>query len=144
MLIIKWIFDWVVKTKMDQMKQDTCEIFCYDEEKVNRLKGELKQQETLSVARIFKALADDTRVKVAYVLSLEGELCVCDVANIVGCTMATASHHLRLLRNLGLAKYRKEGKLVFYSLDDDHVKQVIHLAFVHSKEVLSSNGAVAK
>lgn len=122
-------------------KQDTCEIFCYDEEKVNRLKGELIEQDTLSVAKIFKALADDTRVKIAYALSLENELCVCDVANIVGCTMATASHHLRLLRNLGLAKYRKEGKLVFYALDDDHVKQLIQLALLHSKEVLISNGA---
>ncbi|WP_134704556.1 metalloregulator ArsR/SmtB family transcription factor [Ammoniphilus sp. YIM 78166] len=112
-----------------------CEVFCYDEEKVNRLKGELGQQDTLSVSKIFKALADDTRVKVAYALSREEELCVCDVAHIVGCSMATASHHLRLLRNLGLAKYRKEGKLVFYSLDDDHVKQLITLAFLHSKEV---------
>lgn len=117
-----------------------CEIFCYDEEKVNRLKGDLQQQDTLSVAKIFKALADDTRVKVAYALSQEDELCVCDVANIVGCTMATASHHLRLLRNLGLAKYRKEGKLVFYSLDDVHVKQLIQLAFLHSKEGLVTNG----
>lgn len=121
-------------------EQDCCEIFCYDEDKVNRLKEDLSQQDTLSVAKIFKALADDTRVKVAYALSQEDELCVCDVANIVGSTMATASHHLRLLRNMGLAKYRKEGKLVFYSLDDEHVKQLIQLAFLHHKEVLSTNG----
>lgn len=120
---------------------DCCEIFCFDEEKVSRLKGEIQQEDTLSVAKIFKALADDTRVKVAYALSQEDELCVCDVANIVGCTMATASHHLRLLRNMGLAKYRKEGKLVFYSLDDEHVKQLIQLAFLHNKEVLITNGA---
>jgi DNA-binding transcriptional ArsR family regulator len=113
---------------------DVCEIFCYDEEKVNKGKENLSQQNTLSVAKIFKALADDTRVKIAYVLSQEDELCVCDVANIVGCTMATASHHLRLLRNLGLAKYRKAGKLVFYSLDDEHVHQLIKLAFIHSSE----------
>jgi len=121
-------------------KQDCCEIFCYDEEKVKRLKGDLQQQDTLSVSKIFKALADDTRVKVAYVLSQEVELCVCDVANVVGCTMATASHHLRLLRNLGLAKYRKEGKLVFYSLDDDHVKQLIQVAFLHSREAVGTHG----
>ncbi len=117
---------------------DCCEIFCYDEEKVNRLKNDLRNQDPLSVAKIFKALADDTRIKIAYALSQEGELCVCDAANIVGCTMATASHHLRLLRNMGLAKYRKEGKLVFYSLDDDHVKQLIQLAFFHSKESVNS------
>lgn len=57
-----------------------------------------------------------------------------DVARIVGSTTATASHHLRLLKNLGLAKYRKEGKLVYYSLDDDHVKQFIKVAFAHQKE----------
>lgn len=118
-------------------KDDVCEITCYDEQKVNRLKQELHQQNTIEVSKIFKALSDDTRIKVAYSLSLEDELCVCDVANIVGCTTATASHHLRLLRNMGLAKYRKEGKLVFYSLDDDHVKQLIQIAFKHQKEVAS-------
>jgi len=131
-------------TNQNNKIDDCCEIFCYDEEKVNRLKGDLQQQDTLSVAKIFKALADDTRVKVAYALSQEEELCVCDVANIVGCTMATASHHLRLLRNMGLAKYRKDGRLVFYSLDDDHVKQLIQIAFLHSKEVLVTNGTGTK
>nr|WP_272495755.1 metalloregulator ArsR/SmtB family transcription factor [Bacillus pinisoli] len=96
---------------------------------------ELNQQNTNGVAKIYKALADDTRIKVAYALCMEEELCVCDVANIIGSTTATASHHLRLLRNMGLAKYRKEGKLVFYSLDDDHVKQLVQIALAHSKEV---------
>ncbi len=121
-------------TKINKQEQDVCEIYCYDEAKVNERKRDLQQQQTLPVAQIFKALADDTRIKIAYSLSQVDELCVCDVANIVGCTMATASHHLRLLRNQGLAKYRKEGKLVFYSLDDDHVRQLIELAFIHSKE----------
>lgn len=124
--------------------EDCCEIFCYDEDKVDRIKSDLQNQDTLSVAKIFKALADDTRIKIAYALSQEGELCVCDVANIVGCTMATASHHVRLLRNLGLAKYRKEGKLVFYSLDDEHVIQLIQVAFAHSKEVNVSHGESIK
>jgi len=114
---------------------DVCEIFCFDEGKVNQLKTEIAEQNTNGVANIFKALADDTRVKVAYALTLEEELCVCDVANTVGATTATASHHLRLLRKMGLAKYRKEGKLVFYSLDDDHVRQLIEIAFAHQKEV---------
>lgn len=114
---------------------DVCEIFCFDEVKVNHLKKEIYEQNTSGVAKIFKALSDDTRVKVAYALTLEEELCVCDVANIVGATTATASHHLRLLRNMGLAKYRKEGKLVFYSLDDNHVRQLVEIAFAHQKEV---------
>ena len=73
------------------------------------------------------------RVKIAYVLSLEGELCVCDVANIIESSTATASHHLRLLKNLGIAKYRKEGKVVYYSLDDEHVKTACRKSFLVSK-----------
>ncbi|EIJ78385.1 cadmium efflux system accessory protein [Bacillus methanolicus PB1] len=118
-------------------EHDVCEISCVDEEKVNRVRKNLEKQKTIEIAKVFKALSDDTRIKIAYALSIEEELCVCDVANIVGASTATASHHLRLLRNLGLAKYRKEGKLVFYSLDDDYVKQLIQLAFTHQKEVMN-------
>ncbi|MGE8080135.1 ArsR/SmtB family transcription factor [Peribacillus loiseleuriae] len=113
---------------------DACEVFCYDEEKVNRIKNRV--EEVSGVELIFKALADSTRIKIAYALTLEKELCVCDVANIIGSTTATASHHLRLLRNMGLAKYRKEGKLVFYSLADDHIHQLVSVAMIHSKEDL--------
>jgi ArsR family transcriptional regulator, lead/cadmium/zinc/bismuth-responsive transcriptional repressor len=116
-------------------EHDFCETTCYDEPKVTRLKQEMSGQNHQEVSKIFKALSDDTRIKIAHSLTLEVELCVCDVANIVGCSTATASHHLRLLRNMGLAKYRKEGKLVFYSLDDSHVKQLIEIAFTHQKEV---------
>jgi len=115
-------------------KADTCEILNFDAGKVSRAQSELARLDTLKVASMFKALADDTRMKIAYALTVEEELCVCDVANIIGSSVATASHHLRLLRNMGLAKYRKAGKLVFYSLDDEHVKELIALAVAHSKE----------
>lgn len=115
-------------------KKDQCEIFYYDEEKVNRLKATIKAEDIEKTVRIFKALADETRMKIAYALCQENELCVCDVANIIDSTTATASHHLRLLRNMGLAKSRKEGKLVFYALDDEHIKQLILIAHEHSKE----------
>ncbi|MDF1508894.1 metalloregulator ArsR/SmtB family transcription factor [Robertmurraya sp. DFI.2.37] len=116
------------------MKHDVCEVTCYDEIKVKRVKDSISLHNTFSVSKMFKALADGTRLKIAFALSEEEELCVCDVSQIVGCSLATASHHLRLLRNMGLAKYRKEGKLVFYSLDDDHVRQLIQLALTHEKE----------
>lgn len=113
-----------------------CEVTCVDSEKTGRVQQELaKTDHILEVTKLFKALSDETRMKIAYVLTLEDELCVCDVAHIVGATTATASHHLRHLKSLGLAKYRKEGKLVYYSLDDDHVKQLIHIAFEHQEEV---------
>lgn len=119
------------------MTKDMCEVTYIHEDKVNRAKKDLAKQNPMDVAKVFKALSDDTRVKIAYVLSLEGELCVCDVANIIESSTATASHHLRLLKNLGIAKYRKERKLVYYSLDDEHVKQLVKKAFLHQREVAS-------
>lgn len=116
---------------------DVCQVTCVDQERVNRVKALLNPKVTHDVAAIFKALSDDTRMKIAYALYLEEELCVCDVGHIVGASTATASHHLRLLKKMGLAKYRKEGKLVFYSLTDDHVKQLIKIAFEHQKELNS-------
>lgn len=115
-------------------EHDVCEVTCVDEERVSRVKSRIKNESPSEVASIFKALSDETRIKIAYALSIEKELCVCDVANIVEASTATASHHLRMLSKLGLAKNRKEGKLVYYSLDDDHVKQLIDIAFAHQKE----------
>ncbi|MFC7064205.1 ArsR/SmtB family transcription factor [Halobacillus seohaensis] len=111
---------------------DTCDTFCYDEEIVRRVQPQIDN--VLGVEQIFKALSDATRLKIAYALTIESELCVCDVSNIIGATTATASHHLRLLRNMGLAKYRKEGKLVFYSLADQHVHQLVSIAMIHANE----------
>ncbi|MFA9559433.1 ArsR/SmtB family transcription factor [Evansella sp. AB-rgal1] len=114
---------------------DTCEVYCFDEEKVKRVTSIVEQENLAPVANVFKALADETRLKIAYALVQEEELCVCDVANIISATTATVSHHLRHLRKLGIAKSRKEGKLVFYSLDDDHVKMLVSTAVIHGKEV---------
>lgn len=111
---------------------DSCEVFCYNEEKVTKIKQQI--EEVNGVELLFKALADSTRLKIAYALTLEKELCVCDVANIIGSSTATASHHLRLLRNMGLAKFRKEGKLAFYSLADEHVQQLVSVAMIHANE----------
>ena len=116
-------------------QKDTCDIYCYDEAKVNRIQGNMQNEDLSSVAQLFKALADENRAKISYALCQDEELCVCDVANIIGSTVATASHHLRTLHKQGLVKYRKEGKLAFYSLDDDHVKQLIIIALAHKKEV---------
>lgn len=116
-------------------KKGTCEIYCYNEEKVNRIQGELQKEDISSVVLLFKALADENRAKIAYSLCQDEELCVCDIANIIGASVATTSHHLRTLYKQGIVKYRKEGKLAFYSLDDDHIKQLIMIALAHDKEV---------
>lgn len=120
----------------DKKTSDNCEIFCYDEAKVIRGQQKLHNIDVQHIAQLFKVLGDETRLKVAYTLCEEEELCVCDVANITGVTMATASHHLRLLRNMGIVKYRKEGKLVFYSLHDEQMKLYIRLATQEQKEVV--------
>ncbi len=113
-------------------KQDACETYCYDQAVIDRVQPKI--EEISGVELLFKALSDATRLKITYALTLEKELCVCDVANIIGSSTATASHHLRMLRNMGLAKYRKEGKLVFYSLKDSHVRQLVTIAKTHAEE----------
>ncbi len=118
-----------------KIKTVQCQDECADELKVNEVKDQIDETMTTGVAKIYRALSDPTRLKIAQALNIAEELCVHDVATITESTVATASHHLRLLRDLGLAKFRKEGKLVFYSLDDDHVKQLIDIAFTHQREV---------
>lgn len=118
-------------------EQVDCKVTSVNKECVYRVQNELQTKNIPEVSKLFKALADETRMKIAYTLTIQDELCVCDVANMVGATMATASHHLRHLKQLGLAKYRKDGKMVYYSLDDDHVKQLIAIACAHFAELSS-------
>lgn len=120
-------------------KKDTCEIYCYDEEKVDRIQGDLQSIDIVSVSLMLKAIADENRAKITYALCQDEELCVCDIANIIGVTVANASHHLRTLYKQGVVKFRKEGKLAFYSLDDEHIKQIMMIALAHKKEV-KANG----
>lgn len=82
----------------------------------------------------FKGLADGTRIKIAYLLMEHGEMCVHDVAEVLSVSIANASHHLRLMKQLGLAKQRKQGTSVFYSLDDRHVRDILALALTHVEE----------
>ncbi|SDN72603.1 ArsR/SmtB family transcription factor [Alkalicoccus daliensis] len=115
-------------------RDDQCEIFTFDEAKVSRLQEEILSEDVDMMAGMFKALADKTRMHIAYALSLEPELCVCDIAQITNTSSATASHHLRTLKKLGLARHRKQGKLAFYSLEDGHIRQMIKMAYEHSQE----------
>lgn len=115
--------------------KDTCEIYCYDEEKVNRIQGNLQTVDLAGISQLFKVIADENRAKITYALCQDDELCVCDIANVIGSTVATASHHLRTLHKQGIVKFRKEGKLAFYSLDDEHIKQIMMIALAHRNEV---------
>ncbi|MCH5585617.1 metalloregulator ArsR/SmtB family transcription factor [Shimazuella sp. AN120528] len=116
------------------MDNDVCSTPCEESEKVNTISERLKQEDFVGITELYRALADENRLKIAYALLLEEELCVCEIANAIGTSVATASHHLRFLRKKGLAKHRKLGKMVYYSLDDEHVKQLVEIAFIHRKE----------
>ena len=86
------------------------------------------------MAELFKVFADSTRMKIIYAL-MEKELCVCDIANIVQTTQSAISHQLRILKQAKLVKYRKEGKVVYYSLDDEHISQIVTKGREHIEEL---------
>lgn len=112
---------------------DRCEIFCSDQDKVDRVRKHLDGLDVM--VDIFKALGDNTRFKIIFALWHE-ELCVCDIALAVDMPVAAVSYHLRYLRSLRLVKFKKRGKMVFYSLDDTHIEQLVQLALDHSREEL--------
>lgn len=112
--------------------KEICEVTKSNELAVERVRAQMP--ELSKVAKFLKALADETRLKITYALTIEQRLCVCDVAAIIGTSTATASHHLRYLKEHGLAKSTREGKLIYYSLADDHVYQIVTIAYEHSEE----------
>jgi len=116
-------------------KNDVCDIYCFDQEKVNRVQEDLQQENITGIAQLFKALADENRAKIVYSLCRTDELCVCDIANIIGSSVATASHHIRTLHKQGVVNYRKAGKMAFYFLEDEHIKQLLMFASAHKKAV---------
>ena len=86
-----------------------------------------------ALAETFKVLSHSTRLKIIHALS-SSELCVCDLAALLGCTESAVSHQLRLLRSMRLVKYRRDGKLAYYSLDDHHVHQLFEAGLKHMQE----------
>ncbi len=105
-----------------------------DPETVRRVLDEMPEEETLcDLAELFKVFGDSTRIKILYAL-LESEMCVGDLTRILGLTQTAVSHQLRILRANKLVKGRKEGKMVIYSLDDDHVRTMIDRGLEHVNE----------
>ena len=101
---------------------------------VERLREDLPDDEVLyDLAELFRMFADSTRIKILYAL-FESELCVGDIAAALGMTQSAVSHQLRVLKANKLVKFRREGKTVFYSLDDDHVRSIIALGMEHVEE----------
>lgn len=117
------------------MKEPVCKISLVDEAKVKKVRKTLpKLRSIIDLADTFKSLADGTRLKIVLAL-YEEELCVCDIATLIDLSVSAVSHQLRILRNNRIVKYRKAGKMVYYSLDDKHVKKIIAEAQNHVKEL---------
>ena len=94
----------------------------------------LRDEMIYDLAEFFKVFADSTRMKIIFAL-MDNELCVCDIANIVKTTQSAISHQLRLLKQSKLVKFRKEGKVVYYSLDDEHISQIVKKGREHIEEL---------
>lgn len=93
----------------------------------------------LEMAETFKLLGDPTRLRIVHALS-RGELCVCDMAAMLGIARSAVSNHLRLLRSMKLVTYRKEAKLAFYSLGDDHIVRLLNECLEHVEELQPAGG----
>jgi DNA-binding transcriptional ArsR family regulator len=120
--------------EQDRDKGPICEVTCIHERKVASARRAMKPEATLfKLAATFKALGDPTRTRVISAL-LQEELCVCDLASLIGISQSAISHQLRVLRDLNLVKYRKEGRIAYYSLDDDHISSILTAGLKHVEE----------
>lgn len=117
------------------MAEHQCDVTCNNDVQVKKLQTELSSLPLIEVTQFLKAIADDNRTKIVSALCIQEELCVCDIANILDVTVANASSHLRKLHKQGVVKTRRDGKLVHYSLDDDHVKDIMLTTIQHMEEI---------
>jgi DNA-binding transcriptional ArsR family regulator len=116
---------------MKVLECDLCEQVCEHPQTICLAKSELVSDEKAQlVAETFKILGDTTRIKILQTLA-KREMCVCDIAAVVEMGQSAISHQLRLLRSSRLVKYRKEGKMAWYSLDDEHIAQLLDLGLKH-------------
>lgn len=113
---------------------ERCDCDVIHQDIVNHVKEKMPPKETLSgLAELFKIFGDSTRIKILWALD-EAEMCVCDISVLLNMTQSAISHQLRVLKQADLVKNRKEGKIVFYSLKDEHVKQIFNQGLNHINE----------
>jgi len=111
-----------------------CEFRHIHEEIINEVNSKMPKEEDLyDLADFFKVFADSTRIKILYVLECS-EMCVCDIAQLLGMTQSAISHQLRVLKQMDLVKNRREGKSIIYSLADGHIKTILNQGLVHISE----------
>ena len=125
-----------IKVKRDIEKEHAlvCEASHHHDELVERILSQMPPEEDLyDLADFFKVFADTTRIKILYVLLCQ-EMCVCDIADSLKMTQSAISHQLRVLKQMDLVKYRREGKTCFYSLADDHIVSILSQGLDHINE----------
>lgn len=123
-----------VNLKQSDDKIEQCGYIHVHEDIVTKVKNEVPEEEKLyDLADFFKIFGDSTRIKILYVL-LCSEMCVCDLAQILGMTQSAISHQLRILKQMDLVRNRREGKTIFYSLADDHIKLILSQGMEHINE----------
>jgi len=128
------IYADVSRGAMKSKTSDVCEVYYVNERHVEKARRALSpEREVLAVAEMFRNLGDPTRVKILQALAVE-ELCVCDLAKLLGVSDSATSHQLRVLRSQKLVRFRKEGKMAFYSLDDEHVDSLMREVLRHVRE----------
>ena len=120
--------------RMEERKDEICE-GCEVHEDLLKIVNETLQEETelYDLAELFKVFGDSTRIRILFVL-FEAEVCVCDLAKVLNMTQSAISHQLRILKQNKLVKNRREGKSIFYSLADDHVRTIINQGRDHIEE----------
>ncbi len=112
----------------------SCDCNIIHEEAVEKARKLMPEESKLyELADLFKVFGDSTRVKILYAIS-DFEMCVCDIALLLGMTQSAISHQLRVLKQARLVKYRKNGKSTFYSLDDEHVELIFKQGLMHINE----------
>lgn len=119
---------------MHEENIEICNCNIIHEDVVRNVKNNIPNEKTLhELAELFKVLGDCTRVKILYAL-LNAEMCVCDIAALLEMTQSAISHQLRVLKQSRLVKYRRDGKVIYYSLDDEHVKHIFDQGLIHISE----------
>lgn len=119
---------------MQNPTEDVCTISIIHGDVVDRVRSVLPEDGLLhQMADLFKVVGDPTRARILFALR-ESEMCVCDIAALLGMTASAISHQLRVLKQAALVKHRKEGKVVFYSLKDAHIQEILDLGMVHVLE----------
>lgn len=113
---------------------ERCDCNAIHEDIVNQVRDKMPQEESLyDLAELFKVFGDSTRIRILWALH-ETEMCVCDIAVLLNMTQSAISHQLRVLKQANLVKNRKEGKVVYYSLVDDHVREIFDQGLIHINE----------